>query len=416
MEKITRLALSVCLLLGAFSLKAQTFTNYTTANGMPHLNVNCLAEDAVGNMWFGTSSGIAKFDGVSNWTYYTTTSHTGLADNTITAIAVLANGDVWVGTDFGVSVFNGTNFTTYTVAADGLGNDRIKYIAQAANGDVWLGDFSGATKYNSSTFTAYGTAAGLPFGGIDYIDFDSNDDVYMANALFGFIKYDGSTFTTYNTSNGLVSNNVRSITVDASDNKWVGTAEGITVFSNTNTVLDTHASIVAITPPHVLNPVEDVKINSQGDVWAGIYVDYLGTEGGVGVNTGGSTWTDYHVADGLVGPVIRKIHIDQSDNVWVATSIGVTKISFPTGVDNTLMAQENTFSMFPNPTRNKLTIALSEKNNTDDNIVFYNTTMQMVKQVKIAAYEQSITVSLNDLDRGVYFVKHGAQIAKVMVQ
>ena len=53
--------------------------------------------------------------------------------------------------------------------------------------------------------------------------------------------------------------------------------------------------------------------------------------------------------------------------------------------------------MYPNPTSNKLTIALSEKNNTDDNIVFYNTTMQMVKKVKISKYEQSITVSLNDL-------------------
>jgi ligand-binding sensor domain-containing protein len=416
MEKITPLALSIFIVLGTFSLKAQTFTNYTTANGMPHLNVNCLTEDAAGNMWFGTSAGIAKFDGVSNWTYYTTTSHTGLVDNTITAIAVSTNGDVWAGTDFGVSVFNGTSFTNYTVAADGLGNDRIKYIAQAANGDVWLGDFSGATKYNGSTFTAYGTTDGLPFGGIDYVDFDSNDDVYMANGLFGFIKYDGVTFTTYNTSNGLVSNNVRSIIVDASDNKWVGTAEGITVFNSTNMVLDTHASIVAITPPHVLNPVEDVKINSQGDVWAGIYVDYLGTEGGVGVNTGGSTWTDYHVADGLVGPVIRKMHIDQSDNVWIATSIGVTKISFPTLLDNTLAKEENTFSIFPNPTRNKVTIRLVKENLVVDNLLIYNTKMQLVKELPIEVNEMSKTILLNDLDKGVYLLKYGQDIEKVIIQ
>ena len=66
MEKITRLVLSICLVLGTFSLKAQTFTNYTTANGMPHLNVNCLTEDASGNMWFGTYEGVSKYDGV-NW-------------------------------------------------------------------------------------------------------------------------------------------------------------------------------------------------------------------------------------------------------------------------------------------------------------------------------------------------------------
>lgn len=402
-------------MLAAFSLKAQTFTNYTTSNGMPHLNVNCLAEDASGNMWFGTSAGIAKFDGGSNWTYYTTTSHTGLADNAITAIAVDNAGNIWAGTDMGVSVFNGTTFTTYTAASDGLGNDRVKYINQAANGDVWLGDFSGATKYNGSTFTAYGTGDGLPFGGIDYIDFDSNDDVYMANALSGFIKYDGSNFTIYNTSNGLVSNTVRSVTIDGSDNKWVGTAEGITVFNSSNAVVDTHATIVAITPPHVLNPVEDVKINSQGDVWAGIYVDYLGTEGGVGVNTGGTTWTDYHVADGLVGPVIRKMHIDQSDNVWVATSTGVSKISFSTGVDDAQVAS-NLFNIFPNPAHNKVTIRLTGDNQNQATVVFYNTAMQIVKEVAFDNQEQSKTIQLNDLSEGIYFVKYGLQVSKVVVQ
>ncbi|MDB4534498.1 T9SS type A sorting domain-containing protein [Vicingaceae bacterium] len=413
MKKITNSILTICLILSAFSLKAQTFTNYTTSNGLPHNNVNCLVSDGAGNMWFGTNSGIAKFDG-STWAYFTTTSHTGLADNTITAIMVAANGDIWAGTDFGVSVFDGSTYTTYTTT-DGLGNNRINHIAQAINGDIWLGDFSGATKYDGSAFTAYGTGAGLPFGGISYVSFDSNDDVYMANGLFGFIKYDGSTFTTYNEANdGLKSNSVRSIAIDAADNKWVGTSEGISVFNSSNVLVTQHTIMLVLPAPDTLNPVEDIKIDSQGNVWTGIYVDYLGTAGGVATHTGGSNWTDYDVSDGLVGPVIRKIAIDGSDNIWVGTSTGVSKISFITGIDDEAITSSKAFSFYPNPTSNNITIKLTKEGKKGEGIVFYNSMMQEV--MLFDEISDNEMISLDDLERGIYFVKHGTQIEKVIVQ
>jgi ligand-binding sensor domain-containing protein len=413
MKKITNSILTICLILSAYSLKAQTFTNYTTSNGLPHNNVNCLVSDGAGNMWFGTNSGIAKFDG-SVWTYFTTTSHTGLADNTITAIMVANNGDIWAGTDFGVSVFDGSTYTTYTTT-DGLGNNRINHIAQAASGDVWLGDFSGATKYDGSTFTSYGTSDGLPFGGISYVSFDSNDDVYMANGLFGFIKYDGATFTIYNEANdGLKSNSVRSIVIDASDNKWIGTAEGISVFNSSNILVTQHTIMLVLPAPDTLNPVEDIKIDSQGNVWTGIYVDYLGTAGGVATHTGGSNWTDYDVSDGLVGPVIRKIAIDGSDNIWVGTSTGVSKISFITGIEDEIIASKKTFSLYPNPTSNNITIEFAKEVEYAEDVTIYNSMMQEVKKVYEIANKQ--TISLEELDNGIYFVRQGSQIEKVVIQ
>jgi ligand-binding sensor domain-containing protein len=416
MKKITNSILTLCIMFTGISVGAQTFTNYTDSTGLPHSNVNCLVEDATGNMWFGTNNGLAKFDGISVWTYYTTTTNTGLADNTITAIAITSNGDVWAGTDFGVSVFNGTSFTTYTTA-DGLGNNRINYIAQAINGDVWMGDFSGATKYSSSTFTAYGTSAGLPFGGVSYVAFDSNDDVYMANGLYGFIKYDGAAFTIYNEANdGLKSNSVRSITIDGADNKWIGTAEGVSLFNSSNTLVTHHTIMLVLPAPDTLNPVEDIKINSQGDVWTGVYVDYLGTAGGVAMHTGGSTWADYDVSDGLVGPVIRKMTIDASDNIWVATSTGVSKISFITDIKDNLASELSGFTIYPNPTSNLINVTLNRVENKFNELIIYNATMQIVKQVIVSKEDYSITLSLKDLDKGIYFVRNGSDVSKVVVQ
>jgi ligand-binding sensor domain-containing protein len=410
MKKITTSILSVCLLLITLTINAQTFTNYTTTDGLPHNNVLCLAQDTSGNMWFGTQDGVVKFDGVSSWTIYNTTTHSTLAANTIAAIAVDRDNNIWVGTDFGVSVYDGSTFTTYTTA-DGLGNNRINHIAQAANGDVWIGDFSGATLYDGSTFTAYGTTDGIPFGGITYVDFDSNGDVYMASGLGGVIQYDGTTFTVHNT--GLESNVVRSIAVDASDNKWVGTAKGISVLNSSNVVVDAHTIMLVLPAPDTLNPVEDIKINSQGDVWTGIYVDYLVTEGGVAVNNGGSSWSDYDVSDGLVGPVIRKITIDKMDNVWVGTSSGISKISFPTSINNVNFAANN-FNVYPNPATDVLNIRI-ENGQAEQSIEVYSSTMQKVREFSLNQSQNYISVSVSDMDKGMYFVKYGNQISKLVV-
>jgi ligand-binding sensor domain-containing protein len=395
MTKFNLFILSICLFTTSLSINSQTFTNYTTVDGLPNNNVLCLTQDTAGNMWFGTQNGIAKFDGLSTWTIFNKTTHSTLADNNITAIAVDSDNNIWVGTDFGISVYDGVNFTTYTTA-NGLGNNRINHIAQAANGDIWIGDFSGATVYDGVSFTAYGTGDGLPFGGINYVDFDSNGDVYMASGLGGVVQYNGITFTIYNT--GLLSNNIRAITVDAADNKWVGTSKGISVLNSNNVVIDAHTIMLVLPPPDTLNPVEDIKINSQGDVWTGIYVDYLVTEGGVAVNSGGPTWIDYDVNDGLIGPVIRKITIDHADNIWVGTSSGISKISFTTNIVDQLVTLSNTVNVFPNPASNRLNIL---SNLTIQEITILDLTGKVIKTVD----STSKSINVENLIPGVYIIR-----------
>ena len=84
----------------------QTFTNYTSADGLLADNVNALDVDANNDLWFGTQNGVSVFDG-STWTDHTTAIDPGLVSNTIMALTVMTNGDVWVGTDFGASLYSG---------------------------------------------------------------------------------------------------------------------------------------------------------------------------------------------------------------------------------------------------------------------------------------------------------------------
>jgi ligand-binding sensor domain-containing protein len=376
---------------------SQTFTNYTTADGLVDNSVNCVDVDANDNIWFGTQNGISKFDGTS-WETHTISTDSGIIHNTIAAICVMNNGDVWVGTDYGASKFDGTQWTAYT-EADGLGDNRINHIDQGPDGKIWFGDYDGVTVYDGTSWTSYNMSDGLPFGGIYYTSFDSNGDSWLASDLGGLIKFDGTSFTIYDESDGLINDGVRAIAIDDQDNKWTGTADGISVFNNANIWTENHTMMLLLPPPDTLNPIEDVKINSIGHIWAGIYVDYLVTEGGVAMYNG-NTWTGYDVSDGLIGPVVRGLAIDSQDFVWVATSTGVSKISNIPGNVNVL--EKNSYNVYPNPTSGELTLDLD---NTFDNITI-NIRTVTGKLVSTKKYMSSRNISLEiNEPPGIYIVE-----------
>jgi ligand-binding sensor domain-containing protein len=408
-SKIITLFTACFTLLGS-SLQAQTFTNYTMSDGLLADNVLSLDVAANGDLWFGTQNGVSVFDGVSIWTDHTTTTDTGLAHNTIQALAVMSTGDVWIGTDFGVSVYNGSVWTKYT-EANGLGDDKVKYIAEDLAGNIWFATSDGASMFDGVNWTNYGMADGLPFGGANHITVHSNGDIWISTGLGGVAIWDGATFTEITENEGLLNDKVRSLVIDGSGNKWVGTADGISVFDNSNTFSMNHTTMFTLPPPDTLNPVEDMAMDSQGIIWTAVYVDYLVTEGGVCAYDG-ANWFDYDVSDGLVGPVVRRLTIDANDDVWVATSTGVSKIS-NTGVGIESVSDNASFNLYPNPTSDVLNISLTNVEN--EQIEVYNTTMQLVKTVPVGNRQQQATMSMADVEHGIYFVKIGNQVSKVIV-
>ena len=393
------MALSTFLAIGTF---AQTFTNYTSSDGLLSDNVICLDVDASNNLWFGTQNGVSMFDGAT-WLGYTTAD--GIISNTIQAIHVAVSGDVWVGTDFGASVLSSGVWTSYTYA-DGLGNNVIKCISEDSDGDIWFGTNNGASEFDGSSWFSLGSADGLPFGGVVDIDQDANGDIYLSTGLGGVFIYDGSSMTSVTDSDGLLSNKVRSLLINTQDEVWVGTSDGITVLDDMNTFDMNHTTMVTLPAPDTLNPVEDMDMDSQGNIWVGVYFDYLVTEGGVcGYN--GSQWVEYQVVDGLVGPVVRAVAVDNNDDLWVATNTGVSKLS-----NHGLGVQENEeeqFVVYPNPAIDAVTIVLKE--GAFDKVELYNSSMQLVLSENVTGTKARIDTST--LSRGMYFVKINNSIAKL---
>ena len=387
MKKILLLTISVI----ALQLNAQTITNYYTADGLLSDFVECIEADMNDNIWFGTSVGIQKFDG-TNWTAYTTAD--GLVNDNIKVITSASNADVWVGTDFGASHFDGANWTTYDNTS-GLNSNQVKSIDEGPNGGIWIGTNLGVSHFDGANWTSY-SSPNLHWSGVNATAFDSNGDKWFASPLGGTTHFDGTTFTTYDTANGLLSQYITDILVDNQDNKWVGTSSGMSVLDATNTTFTQHTRMYIMPPPDTLNPVVDIAMDSHERIWTAIYVGYLAV-GGVAM-WDGNQWIDFDVTDGLVGPNVKGLAIDSQDNIWVATSTGVSKISaIPSAVS---AIKNNGFDLFPNPSSDK--IYITNENQKIQQLKIYNNLGALVYENNSNQLHYSIDVS--PFSKGLYYV------------
>lgn len=383
MNRILLLLAVASFLLIDSNVNAQSFTNYTTADGLPDNNVNGVAVDANNVKWFGTQSGVAGFDG-SVWTTYTTVN--GLIDNYINCIAVDVNNHIWVGTDLGISTFNGSTWTNYNIS-DGLVNDMVSCITCDDAGTVWIGTSGGLSAFNGTTFTNYTSANGLPSDMISYIA-TGGDKVWLGTWLGGLVKFDGSGFTIMTTAQGLPDNNISCIALDASGNKWVGSFMGVTLIDNNDLVVKTYTTADGL----FNNYVKDLAIDSEQDVWAGIYADYL--QDGALNWFDHTDWTTYKVEEGLVNPMVKRLAIDQNDHVWIATGNGVSEFTKLSGKKETETAY---ISVFPNPAQDVLTVTGVQKG---DLAVLYSLCGTPVLQQ--AANSCQIEFDISNLPAGMY--------------
>jgi hypothetical protein len=168
--------------------------------------------------------------------------------------------------------------------------------------------------------------------------------------------------------------------------------------------------------PDTLNPVEDIVIDSQGNIWAGVYVDYLVTEGGISAYNG-TDWVQFEESDGLIGPVVRQLAVDSQDNIWVATSTGISKISDVDlgGSGNSIFNPElSQLNVYPNPASDQLTVELPT-NNEIGRIEFFDTSLRLVKTKNINQSSGTIQISVSDLKTGLYVTRIGNSVSRLIV-
>jgi len=86
--------------LSLFDVETETFTNYTTRDGLPSNFVLALEFDKNGVLWIGTIKGLASFDGKTIKQHY---QYEGLLSRFVYSMTFAENGSFWVGGRKGIT-------------------------------------------------------------------------------------------------------------------------------------------------------------------------------------------------------------------------------------------------------------------------------------------------------------------------
>lgn len=84
-----------------------SFKNITSDQGLVHNHINCSLRDQYNYMWFGTESGLSRFDGLQFTNFrYSSNKGSGLSSNRISALFEGPAGEVWIRTHSKMNVYD----------------------------------------------------------------------------------------------------------------------------------------------------------------------------------------------------------------------------------------------------------------------------------------------------------------------
>jgi signal transduction histidine kinase/ligand-binding sensor domain-containing protein/DNA-binding response OmpR family regulator len=143
-----RLLIWISLLIQSLSVFGQSeyyhFSKLNTYNGLSHNQVNAILKDPDGFLWFGTVSGLNRYDGYSFKIFRKKPSDsTSLYDNYILSLFGLPNGKMWVTTREGPCIYNSNtekfdaDYSKYLHSL-GLPEGQVNNIVKGNGGRYWF--------------------------------------------------------------------------------------------------------------------------------------------------------------------------------------------------------------------------------------------------------------------------------------
>ncbi|HRI61193.1 MAG TPA: two-component regulator propeller domain-containing protein, partial [Saprospiraceae bacterium] len=267
LHQILRLFLAIELLGRAVVfLSAQTpsslanfnprFELFKLPGGEAANNVDCIVQDAVGFVWFGSQAGLHRYDGQRIITFHhNPLDSNSIASDQVTWICIDSKGTLWLGHwGQGVSVFDPVTEKCAHYVYDpnnpdnpkNLSGNIVPMIVEDRKGYIWIATSGGLDRFDRQIkqFEHFrhqpGDTESLSYDFVNALFVDKGDTLWVgcgspfdAEDVYGnkggLNRYNGDgTFTRYlnipKDTNSLGDNRVRTIFEDSRGNFWVGTA------------------------------------------------------------------------------------------------------------------------------------------------------------------------------------------------
>ena len=301
-------------------------------NSIPANQVGVIIRDSKGNLWVGTTNGLARynekndsFDVYKNKVY----DKNSLVYNDVRSIIEDREGVLWVGTYSGISIFDTESSIKYYNAGldDGylLSENMVHGIYEDDEGYLWVGS---RTKGVNIIDRENNTSKSINMENNNVIQSNSINDI-TGYKDFIFVATDAgvlkinkkeNTIQNYNLEDGLIGENVKDIFVCDKNYLWIGSTNGLNLLDIEND------KIIDMTD--YVDEGSYVRYVYQGQDGS-YYIGFL-RDGGLGIIEPNSKETKYYKnipnnKTSISSNRVRYINEDSKGNIWIGTSYGLNK-------------------------------------------------------------------------------------------
>ncbi|MBR6912433.1 MAG: hypothetical protein IKN34_01305 [Treponema sp.] len=338
--------------------------SFTTANGLPNNSVRAVAEDKKGNIWVGTSEGIAYItsdykvvipnvgsysalkgicsslycdsrgrmwvsasDGgyyFENGQFYKKIFSDENLKGSVSKVFEDSSGTFWYGVEPHYAVReSGNSQVVLDLSCGGKGGTTVTSIILDSNGAMWFSTDGGIVLYKNGNLIPYNESNGLEDNNVNMLMEDREKNIWVATDRCGILKINKGIFRTQN-----FSGSVNSIAEDKSGNVWLGCNDGVICqrFSKSDGSFVNEENL--ITEFCKGARVRHIGIAQNGDILISTYSKL----GQLRFSPDGELVGQWKKSDGLTGEKVRMaFESRKTHDLYIATTNGLNIVSGATG-------------------------------------------------------------------------------------
>jgi PAS domain S-box-containing protein len=220
------------------------FKHLTVNDGLSHSWVHSIIQDKQGFMWFGTDDGLNRYDGYDFRIYKNNIrDQYSISSSCVLAMIEDIKGNFWIGTRQGLNYYDRTN--ERFIRRHELSQGEILSIAEDRDSTIWIGTTLNIMRLDLKNDSLYSYAPNIvsqnrvtrSAGGHRAIIIDGRNHVWITSS-YGLLLYnkENDSFINYYHDNedplSIGSNDLYSIMEDKFGRLWLGSSEGLELFSN----------------------------------------------------------------------------------------------------------------------------------------------------------------------------------------
>ena len=279
---------------------------WTTSSGLPRDSIRAIAQTPDGYLWFATTGGLARFDGVS-FTVFSGANTPILGEGLISAMWAAPDGSLWIGiVHNGLLRFRNGRFEKFEGNL-GVSGDFIRALRTDSRGVLWIGADKGLARLE------HGRATTVFAGGWEanvHVLLEYPAGTVWVGANNGLHRFEGGGERVFTTKDGLLDNSIWGLAV--------GQGGALTVGTHTGGLSELRQGRFRTLGPRdsfTSSGILALLADRDGALW-------VGTDGGGVKRWAEGKFSSFQTRDGLSNQVVRCLFEDAEGSVWMGTAGG----------------------------------------------------------------------------------------------